>query len=158
MPLVIQYPQINGHRFSFDSLEIRVNGIWFVGIKSLNYKPTLKAGLVRGTNPRPIGRTAGEAEFTWDMEILRLEFELLKTSLGCPPLGFGETSFPIVATFQELGSPVITDVVQDCRIEEADLSNASGSDASTVKLSGTAMGIDLGLFGAGITTPRAAGL
>lgn len=153
MPSSIPYPLVNGHRFSWNSLELRFNGLLFVGVKSLNYKPSLQPGLVRGTSPLPIGRTKGEAEFTGDFEMLRLEWEQLLLSLGAPLRGFGEVSFPITAAYFEVGSPVVLDTVVGARVGEADVSNAQGTDASSVKASFGAMNIFLN--GSGITSPVA---
>jgi len=156
MAALIQYPQVNGHRFSFNSCQFRFDGVLYIGIKSLNYKASLKAGLVRGTSPNPIGRTVGDAEYTVDCEMLSLEFEQLKLQLGAPVVGFGETAFTITVTKFEVGSPVVMDTVIGCRIEEADESNASGTDASMVKMTMSAM--NLLRNGAPIVTPRFFGL
>jgi hypothetical protein len=151
MAFSIQYPLVNGHRWSWASLEMTFNGLLYVGVKSLNYKPSLKPGLVRGTGSNPIGRTKGEAEYTGDFEMLRLEFDQLVATLGGAVRGYGEVAFPIVVTRFEVGSPVSIDIIDGVRIDEVDLSNAQGSDASTAKCTFTAMRMLLN--GAGITSP-----
>lgn len=153
MAFPIQYPQINGHRFSFNSCEFRFNGIIYVGVKSLNYKMALKGGIVRGTGPNPIGRTVGEAEYTGDCEMLRLEFDALILTLGAPVVGFGEAVFSIMATQFEIGSPVVVDEIIGARIEEPEVSHQQGTDGTTVKFTFSAMRMRHN--GAEITTRRA---
>lgn len=155
-PVAIQYPLINGHRYSYASSQFRFNGQLYLGIKSLNYKMSLKAGIVRGTSPNPIGRTVGEAEYTGDCEMLRLEYNNLLRQLGAPVVGFGESPFLITVTFFEIGSEVTIDEIVGARIEEPDASNASGTDASSIKFAFSAMRILHN--GAPIVSPRNFGL
>lgn len=134
MPTPIPYPLVNGHRYSFASVEAIINGLPFIGFSAINYKPSLKPGMVYGSRPQPIGRTRGKAEFTFDFEMYRLEFEVLKATLGAGGVGFGETPFDTVVQYGELGQPVTTDTIVSARIEEVDLSNADGTDPSKVKV------------------------
>ena len=152
MPFPIQYPQVNGHRYTFNSCQFRFNGVLFIGVKSHNYKPSLKGGIVRGTSPMPLGSTVGDAEFTGDVEMLRLEFNQLLLLLGAPVVGYGETRFTITTTLFEFGSPVTLDTCIGCRIEEPDSSNASGTDPTTVKFSYVALAMLHN--GAPIVSPR----
>jgi len=159
MPLLVPYPLINGHRYSFASVEALFNGIAYLGISELNYKPSLKAGMVYGSRPQPLGRTRGKQEHTVSFKMYRLEFELFKATLvniNGAGIGFGETPFDIVATFAELGQPVTTDTIVSARIEEADLSNADGTDASVVNVTCSCMQILLN--GAPIALPIGVGL
>ena len=141
MALPIQYPLVNGHRYSFASIEAIFNGIPFIGFSAVNYKASLKAGMVYGSRPQPIGRTRGKAEFTFDFEMYRLEFELFKATLGIAGVGFGESPFDTVVQYWEAFQPVTTDTILSARIEEVDLSNADGSDPSKVKCTCSCMGI-----------------
>jgi hypothetical protein len=141
MALLIQYPLVNGHRYSFASIEARFNGIPFIGFSAINYKPSLKAGMVYGSRPQPIGRTRGKVEFTFDFEMYRLEFEVFKATLGAGGIGYGEIAFDTVVQYAELGQPVITDTIVAARIEEVDLSNADGTYPSKVKCSCSALGM-----------------
>jgi hypothetical protein len=146
---------INGHRFSWNSGEFRFNGLLMVGVKSLNYKRALKGGLVRGVGPNPIGRTAGEAEYTGDFEILRLEYENLMASLG--GVGVQEVVFPITAKFSEgFGLYMVNDLIPSVRIEEEDFSNAQGTDASMVKCSFSSL--NMLINGTTAVAPRGVGL
>jgi hypothetical protein len=157
MPTPISYPLINGHRYSFASIEAIFNNIPFIGFTAVNYKPSLKAGMVYGSRPQPIGRTRGKAEFTFDFEMYRLEFEIFKASLvsvAGPGNGFGEVSFRTVVQYSEIGQSVVTDTMVGARIEEADLSNADGTDPSKVKCTCSCM--DILLNGVPIAIPGGA--
>lgn len=142
MALSIPYPLVNGHRYSFASIEARFNGLPFIGFSAINYKPSLKAGMVYGSRPQALGRTRGKQEITFDFEMYRLEFELFKATLGLAGVGFGETSFETIVQYSEGAlQPVVTDTILSARIEEVDLSNADGTDASKVKCTCSAMNI-----------------
>lgn len=133
MPPPIPYPLINGHRYSFASIEAFFNDIATIGFKSLNYGDELAPGELYGSRPQILGATRGKQKATGDFEMYRLEWELLKVSLGLAGLGFGETYFDIRATYAEAGMPVVTDTLIGCRIKKVDLSNADGTDPTVVK-------------------------
>jgi hypothetical protein len=154
MPLPISYPFINGHRYSFVSIEAIINNIPYIGFTAINYKPSLKAGMVYGSRPQPIGRTRGKAEFTFDFEMYRQEFELFKASLisfAGPGVGYGEVAFGVVVQYSEKFLPVVTDTIVAARIEEVDLSNADGTDPSKAKC--TCSCLDILLNGVPIAIP-----
>lgn len=148
------YPLINGHRYSFVSIEAIFNNIPFIGFSAVNYGPSLKASLVYGSRPQPIGRTRGKAEFKFDFEMYRLEFEFFKASLISikgPGVGFGEVSFRTVVQYGEFGQPTITDTIEGARIEEVDLSNADGTEPAKAKC--TCSALDILLNGVPIAIP-----
>lgn len=156
MPFQIDYPLINGHRYSFASVEAQFNGLPILGIKSINYSPELMPGKVYGSAPQKIGRTRGKEDSSADFEMLRLEFENLKETLGFQAngTGFGESAFDIVVQYAELpNSPVVTDTLIGNRITKVDLQNADGTDASMAKCTIDPMRILLGNMS--IATPVA---
>ena len=138
MAFPVSYPEINGHRFSFASIELFMAGspLPIVGFKSINYSEELEPGDVYGTAPQKLGRTRGKQNASCDFEMYRLEWENLKATLGAGGIGYGEQAFNIVVTWSELPSSpiVITDVILGARITKAEFSNSEGTDASTVKL------------------------
>lgn len=138
------YPLINGHRYSFASIEATFNGQKFLGFTEIAYKASLKPTVVYGAAPHPLGRTRGKVENTWSAKIYRIEFELLKATLGFLGVGFGENAFDIVVQFAELPTqPVTTDTIFGARIEEADLTNSDGTEPSIVSLTGSSLGTAL---------------
>jgi len=148
-----QYPLINGHRFSFASIEARFNELPSLGFKAINYDDSLEPGEVYGSRPQVLGATRGKQKASGDFEMYRLEFELFKATLGSalPPLGFGERFFDIVVTFFEFGQPVITDQLRGCRIKKVGSANTDGTDASVIKCELFVTRVLLG--GVGIATP-----
>lgn len=140
MALPIAYPLINGHRFSFASIEAIFNGIPMIGFTEITYKPSLKAGIVYGSRPQPLGRTRGKVEYSFSFKMLRLEFEALKLTLA-GGVGFGEFPFDVIVQYGEIGQPVVTDSIISARIEEAELSNSDGTDPAQVNVTCSAMGM-----------------
>ena len=77
----MQSPQINGNYYSFANIEFRVNGLFILGIKSINYGNKVGSTFVRGTNQMPLGTTQGQYEPKCDIEILRPQFNLFLAAL-----------------------------------------------------------------------------
>jgi hypothetical protein len=148
MPIPIKYPLLNGKRYSFTSIEFLFGTIPLIGIKALNYESSLEPGKVRGTNANKIGRTEGEADHTADAEIYLLEWNVFLAAVGPTGLlagGFGAVSFPIVVNYAEdVSQPVVTDIIEGCRITKVGISNQSGADPATVKLTLDPMDIKWG--------------
>lgn len=132
----LQYPMINGHRFSFASVEIFLPGnpVPFVGVKSINYNASLDPGKGYGTSSRKLFRTAGKGDSDGDIEMYRLEWENLKAALGIGGVGYGRTSWTGIIQYSEDFSPVVTDSIIGTRITKAEYSNSEGTDPTTVKL------------------------
>lgn len=134
MPIPISYPLINGHRYSFASIEFGANNAILRGVSSIDYGDELTPGKMRGTGPNVIGRTRGEYDGDADIEMYRLEWENLKSTLGQNGVGFGETSFPVTVCYGEVGQPVVTDTLEGCRITKVRTGGSEGSDPTKVKL------------------------
>jgi hypothetical protein len=131
----VQYPMVNGHRYSWASVEIGANnGAVVRGIKSIDYDHSLTPTKIMGTGPNPVGRTRGVYEAKATIEMYRTEWENLKATLGQSGVGFGETSFPITCQYADVGQPVVTDTLEGCRVENPSFSGAEGADALTVKI------------------------
>ena len=127
----IQYPLINGHRYSFASIEAKANGLKIIGFKSINYDDGLKPTALGGTTPVKIGRTRGAYEAKGDCEMYRLEANALMASLGP---GFYEVAWTFTVQYSENDDqPVTTDTILGVRLESTASSNSDGPDASTLK-------------------------
>lgn len=126
-----QYPLINGHRYSFSSLEANIAGIPVPGISELSYNDGLEPGAIEGTSPQRLGRTRGKYESDGSMSMYRQEFDELTARLGD---GYGERSFNIVASYADDGQPTVTDRLVGCRIKKVDNQAQKGSDPLEVKL------------------------
>lgn len=131
------YPSFNGVRASWAEVEVRLRGFIVLGIKALNYKPSLEPVDVYGAGSLPIGRTRGVAKFEASVELLKEEADSLILSLG---QGYGEVAFDILASYRiDVGQPpmapgpVSRDELLGCRIKHMDNSNQQGADGLIMK-------------------------
>jgi len=126
------YPLLNGHRFAAQSVEFTINGIRMIAVSEMNYKDSLKGGVVRGTTPYIIGTTAGIYEADGDMTMPELEWNILMSSLGP---GYGERRHLIQIMMTEKNATPSKHLLVGTRIEE--VSNGvktDGADALMVKI------------------------
>lgn len=129
--MAVEYPLINGHRYSFSSIELKINGTKYIGVKSINYDDGLKPAQLGGTTPLMIGRTRGKYEAKGDVEFYRIEAQAILDELDD---GFYEVPFDIVVQYSEDDDqPVTTDNLVGVRLESTAASNSDGPDASTLK-------------------------
>lgn len=133
-PLLIQRPLLNGHEFSHTSLEILIEGLPLIGVKSMNYSAKKEVGKVYGTAPQKLGRTRGKEDPTCDMEIYRIEWEVVKQRLGVNGQGFMERPVLIQVTIAEPGMPILVDQIWSAEVTEASFSSSDGTDPLVVKL------------------------
>jgi len=135
MPAPIPYPLIQGHRYSFASIEALFNGLKILGFTSINYEDSLEPGKIWGSRPQKIGRTRGKQDPKAEVEMLKLEWEQFKLTLGAAGVGFGEASFNIIVVYAEQPyAPVTTDTLIGCRITNVKDASQDGTDASKVTL------------------------
>lgn len=127
----LQYPLINGHTYSFASIELTVDGTVCVGVTEVNYNEAINSVVVYGSDPRRAGRTIGPRKMTASLKLLRREWDVLLSGLGG---NFGRTQILVIVAYSEgRDLPVITDTVQGY-IEEVDSTNQEGTDPAAVKL------------------------
>lgn len=123
----VSYPQINGFRLSFASIEATFNGSKILGFRSLSYNDGLEIGKVFGAASQKLGTTAGKNDPTGSFEMYMEEGSLLLATLGD---GYGKKQFSIVATFAEspVSPPIRVDLL-GCRITAVNESHSEGTDA-----------------------------
>jgi hypothetical protein len=136
----INYPDVNGHRTSYCSIEFGVNGRKIKGVKSISYKPEVEVGRVYGSNANVIGRTRGRVSAgTGEVEFYQSEwYELVLPMLTYNGLvGWAEYAWPITVTYSEavLIKKTITDKLEGTRFLTPDQSHSEGTDALVVKVS-----------------------
>lgn len=88
----LAYPDINGHRYSRTSVDLRVNNTFKVkGWSSLNWGKKLTPGKTWGNKAKPQNRTRGKFEPTAEIEIYFEDYQLLMVYLAGigEPLGQG---------------------------------------------------------------------
>lgn len=134
VPIVVERPLINGHEYSHTSVELLIGGIPVVGCKSMNYSTKRDKGKVYGTAPQIIGLTRGKEDLTCDMEIYRLEWEVVRAQLGIGGNGFMDSALTIRVTIAEPGRPVIVDRILSAYVIESTHGSQDGNDPHAVKL------------------------
>jgi hypothetical protein len=124
-------PLINGKRFSFSCIKLKVRSKDRVGVKSLDYDDELEEGEMRGTGPELLGTTEGDYKATGSITFFKKEFDLLIEEMGD---GFYQERFDIVV-FREAdpGDGVSKDELIGCRLKKAASGDAQGADPSEVK-------------------------
>lgn len=127
----MEYPLINGHRYSYASIEADINGKKFYGHKEISYNQELEPGEVRGAHSQLLGRTKGDLKAEASLTTYLEEWQELLEALGD---GYMETPFDIIVSYAEEGRPTVTDKLRGCRIKRVEESHSQGTDALTVKL------------------------
>jgi hypothetical protein len=134
---VLQYPQVNGAKFSFCSLEFKLAGGYNIagGVKSINYKDSLEMGKVWGNSSTLMGTTRGRNESTGDIELYADAADALMEiiSLG-GTRGYSETRFTFTVGYAELYAGLVTsDVLPQVRFHSMETSGSEGVEAITKK-------------------------
>jgi len=131
-------PIINGHRYSFASIEFEVDGLIIVGARSINYREELIPGVIWGEGSHKVGRTPGKYDASCDFDVYRREWDELRSSLG---QSFGLKSFDVRVMYQETPTvvgadpQVVIDHLIGGRITKVEAPNSEGPDPSVIKLS-----------------------
>lgn len=127
----VPYPLVNGNRYSWSSVVLKVAQQTIMGVKSINYSQEMKPGAVFGTHAQKIGRTRGDGlNPTCIIELYKEEFDSLLQLLGD---GFYEAEFEVVVSYEE-GLKIVTDKIHQCRIMKPDDSHSQSGDALTTKV------------------------
>jgi hypothetical protein len=128
------YPDINGVRWDYSCVEIRIGAKPFRGVKSVNYADGMEPGDVYGTGAQRIGRTRGQYKPEGSIELYEQEWRDLLASLPAA-IGYLEAVFPIIVTYQQtMVSPLNVDLLVGCKIKKVSSDRQEGTDAVTVKL------------------------
>ncbi len=128
------YPDINGVRWDYSCVEVRIGVKPFRGVKSINYADGKEPGDVFGTGAQRIGRTRGQYKPEGSVELYEQEWRDLLAALPAG-VGYLEAVFPIIVTYQSsLTSGLNVDVLAGCQIKKVSSDRQEGSDAITVKL------------------------
>ena len=130
----IAYPLINGNRYDWSSIELKLAGQIYVGVKSLNFDEELTPGEVYGTHAQIIGRTRGELKVTGSFELYVADADIFIAGLAALG-GYLETRFNVGAQYLETPvstAPTTRDLL-DCRVTKISEGHSQGSDALTTK-------------------------
>jgi hypothetical protein len=135
--VAIQYPLVNGFRFAWSSVEIRLAGDITLGCTEINYSIKTDRAYVRGAGALPIGQTLGNFTYEADLSILVSEFDQFMTNLG--PQAMTQFWDIVVSYDSGIGlfnaSPlaVVQDTIQSATITEISAAVSSGSSDGLVR-------------------------
>lgn len=124
----MDYPLINGVRHEWSSIEIKLRGDVYIGVKEIKYSDTLKGSKLFGTHPRALGRTRGQYESEASIVMYLAEAAQFRAALGP---GYKEVPFDIVVSYTEDGFDTIVDEVIGCRITKDEGGGTQGPDGLT---------------------------
>lgn len=123
-------PIINGHDYSFASVEVRVDGQTFTGIKSISYSDQVERAKNYGTSSLVRGYTRGQYEGEGSLEFYASEWGNFLKALGNKPY---LKRFSITVTYAEDGQPTVTDSLEGCRLKKRSRDHSEGNEGLTVK-------------------------
>ncbi len=121
---------INGRRYSFASVKLKVAGREYVGVKEVSYNWKIERSKVRGANIQPLGMTRGEYDCEGSITFYKEEYDELIAALGN---GYGEAVFDVSVTYADVGQPTVTDELRGCSLAGGEKSPSQGTDALEVK-------------------------
>jgi len=132
-----QYPNIQGLRYDFSSLELAIDSKkfeWLEGLKALSWNESLEPGEVRGRRAHVIGATRGEYKAEASLELFLDEANEFLAALADPNgNGWGEKFFTLTLTYSESGGQVQTVSLEGCRVKKVDNSQSQGGEALATK-------------------------
>jgi len=145
MPFTPSIPLVNGVRFDFSNVKIKMFNKLYVGIHSIDYAPECAPGFVYGqSTPYPIGRTRGQLKTdSASIELYREEFGDLSNDIQVIGVGLFEANFIITVSIGDplspsSGTPQV-DTIIGARFSRFTQGWRQGPDALTVKLDFTFM-------------------
>jgi hypothetical protein len=131
----IQYTDINGQHVSYASTEIKVNGLYLPGVKTISYKHVHDIGKLRGTGSHRLGRTRGTEEQEGSIEIFKRWEKILVTMISAAgAVGYAEVGWPVTVSYFEPASPfdATLDTLLGVRFHSPEDNHSEGPDGLTV--------------------------
>lgn len=125
----MDFPLINGHRYSWASIELDIDGADQLQFKEISYSHTLEPGDVRGQGPQVAGTTRGEYSAEGSVTFLKEGHDELIERFGD---GYFEKRFNVTVNYAEEGQPVTTDRLVGCRLKASEKSGSQGTDGLEV--------------------------
>lgn len=129
----IRYPLTDGNRHSWNSLEAKFAGKIFLGFTDLTFSRKRSRVKVYGAHPNPLGKTRGSNEFTLKAKLLLAEFVYL-TDEVLGGKGYADKYFEVSGTYTESGFDTIRYQFIGCTLDEEQVSNTRGDDATEVEI------------------------
>jgi hypothetical protein len=133
--MAVAVPLINGVRHSWSSVEIKIAGQIYVGVKEIKYSDKKDRAKIRGTRRLPIARTMGEYDAEGSVTLYLEEAKELRAALAAAGealgLGFMDVPFDITVSYSDPGVSTVTDTLEGCVIGGNEGGGAEGPDALT---------------------------
>lgn len=127
--MALNYPDINGHRYQWASVETSFGKNITKALKSITYGDELTVGDVRGNSVKRMGRTRGVQKPTAKATFYKAEFDQLVKDQGD---GFGEKPFNVTLAYADTGQPTQTDTLVGVRITKYEVKGEEGENAIEV--------------------------
>jgi hypothetical protein len=127
----MDFPLINGRRYSFASCRLRIGGREITGFKEISYTHSMERTKVRGVGAQPLGMTRGEYEAEGSVVLYREDWDELRDALGD---GFMESIFDIAVSYADEGQTTKTDELRGCSFASNEKNPSQGTDALEVSL------------------------
>ena len=136
MTTPIPYPMVQGVRHDHSSLDIKLNGISTIGIKSIDWSDSLEPGKVYGTSAQKYGETRGVQDATGSLELWLAEAQAFEQQLveAYPGVGLFLVRFPIdIIVVSEGGLDPWVVHLHGARIKNRSFSSSSGGSDGLAK-------------------------
>lgn len=137
--MAVDYPLINGFRYSFADVEIKMKNRRRRGVTEVNYTTSREHGDVSDNSDRKIGRTRGTVRNEASITMLKEEADAFIKELGPE---FGTKSFDVPVTYSS-GITTVTDLLRGCCISSVGNAHRNSADALVVQLQLNVMEIKL---------------
>lgn len=138
-PPPLSYPDINGVRTSFVSVQWGLETIPVVGLKEINYEETQDIPEIMGTSGEAIGRPRGTVKRTGSIVAYQKEWahQILPKISMAGAKGFSVTAWPVVIAYAEAESPddTVVDTLVGVRHHSPKNTHSEGPDALVVTIS-----------------------
>jgi hypothetical protein len=140
-------PVVNGHRYSFASIEMVIADYTLIGITSVSYSDELPGVEIFGHDSIRIGRCVGKRKLAASFEVLRYEWMFVLQKLGN---SYGRVKVLMQVQYADTDQPVVTDTIEGW-LSKVDSQNEEGTTPSSVKIDIDPMEI---LHGGQVSTPE----
>lgn len=126
----LEYPLINGLRYDWSSIELRIRGRRRKGFTEVSYTTSREHGKPGGAGDRRAGRTRGQVSDEASVTMLAEDARKLLAELG---QNFGTRPFDIVVSYSE-GIRTHTDTIRGACIKSVGNAHQRGSDGLVIRL------------------------
>lgn len=132
--MALEYPLINGVRFTWSSIKVNVGAVQYLGCKSVNINEKGDAAKMHGTTQTILGAGAPMYDADGDMEFYQQEGDVLLQAVAALPGKPGWMNKPLTVTVQYIdeGQPLTT-VKMLVRLAGRTVGGSEGTELLTTK-------------------------